>query len=173
MQWSDDGGDQDGGGHLYCSNFSYDSIISFTSPTYVNNFQMNGMPNASQDPSAYNFSGPMQIAAFDLAGSKLWNATIDFAVVTPPENVEYTGWGNWLTVDVSTAQVSNIIFYGPNPVDLVNYPDTAIDPYGPDFTPSIDNLVINEAPAAPIPASVWLLGSGLLGLVGLRRKFTR
>ena len=27
--------------------------------------------------------------------------------------------------------------------------------------------------AVPIPASVWLLASGLLGLVGLRRKFSR
>jgi len=26
--------------------------------------------------------------------------------------------------------------------------------------------------AVPVPAAVWLLGSGLLGLVGLRRKFT-
>ena len=40
------------------------------------------------------------------------------------------------------------------------------------FFPSIDNLVINEAAAVPIPASVWLLVSGLVGLVGLRRKFT-
>jgi len=28
-----------------------------------------------------------------------------------------------------------------------------------------------EAPAVPLPAAAWLLGSGLLGLVGLRRRF--
>jgi len=31
--------------------------------------------------------------------------------------------------------------------------------------------VINEAAAVPIPASVWIMASGLLALVGVRRKF--
>jgi hypothetical protein len=30
-----------------------------------------------------------------------------------------------------------------------------------------------DVAAVPIPAAVWLLGSGLLGLVGLRRKFSK
>jgi hypothetical protein len=29
------------------------------------------------------------------------------------------------------------------------------------------------AEAVPVPAAVWLLGSGLLGLMGLRRRFSR
>jgi hypothetical protein len=28
------------------------------------------------------------------------------------------------------------------------------------------------ASAVPIPAAIWILGSGLLGLLGLRRKFS-
>jgi len=31
--------------------------------------------------------------------------------------------------------------------------------------------ILGEGSAVPIPGAVWLLGSGLLGLVGLRRKF--
>jgi hypothetical protein len=39
--------------------------------------------------------------------------------------------------------------------------------------PQIDNFYIGaQAAAVPIPPSVWLLGSGLVGLVGLRRKLT-
>lgn len=33
-----------------------------------------------------------------------------------------------------------------------------------------DRVVLNAAPV-PIPAAVWLFGAGLIGLVGLRRKF--
>lgn len=35
----------------------------------------------------------------------------------------------------------------------------------------IDNVVIAEAPSVPIPGAVWLLGSGLVGIAGLRKKF--
>jgi len=149
MQWSGDGG-----GQLYCSVSVGENIISFTTPTNVNNFQMNAMPyeTAALDPySGYTF-GSMDIKAFDAANGQVWSTTVNLA--------DYTDWASWLPVDVSTDAVSKIIFYGP-------------DNYGFTFFPSIDNLVINEAAAAPIPAAVWLLGSGLLGLVGLRRKFTR
>ena len=30
-----------------------------------------------------------------------------------------------------------------------------------------------QTPAVPIPSAVWLLGSGLLGMIGIRRKFTK
>jgi hypothetical protein len=35
----------------------------------------------------------------------------------------------------------------------------------------ITNLTVGQANAVPIPGAVWLFGSGLLGLVGLKRKF--
>jgi hypothetical protein len=34
---------------------------------------------------------------------------------------------------------------------------------------SAGNLTITNSPV-PVPGALWLLGSGLLGLVGLRRK---
>lgn len=40
--------------------------------------------------------------------------------------------------------------------------------YGGDDTGGLDNARIN---AVPVPPAAWLLGSGLFGLVGLRRKF--
>lgn len=35
----------------------------------------------------------------------------------------------------------------------------------------IDNVVVAEAAVVPIPGAVWLLGSGLIGMAGLRKKF--
>ena len=152
MQWSGLGG-----GHLYCDTSLYDNIISFTSPTYVNSFQINGESWEGANSSAFIY-GPMTIKAFNAAGGIVWSTTVNFAGDPEPD---YKYWGCWLTVDVSTAGVSSIIF-SINPLALEA---------GPFFYPSIDNLVITSA--VPIPASVWLLGSGLLALVGLRRKFTR
>lgn len=34
----------------------------------------------------------------------------------------------------------------------------------------VDNLMINEVSAVPVPAAVWLFGTGLLGLVGVARR---
>jgi hypothetical protein len=154
MQWSDVGG-----GHLYCNNSWYDSIISFTTPTFVSKFEMCGVRWEKDDPGAF---GPMTIAAFDVHDGQVWSTVVDLTP-KPPDYIPYTDWGVWLTVDVNTAGVSKLIFFGPNPGDST----------GNNFYPSIDNLVINTDARVPIPASIWLLTSGLLGLMGLRRKFTR
>jgi hypothetical protein len=57
-------------------------------------------------------------------------------------------------------------------------PVAAWDPSFPltgwDGTSVAGNYVINLSPTAvPIPAAAWLLGSGLIGLVALKRKFQR
>lgn len=40
-------------------------------------------------------------------------------------------------------------------------------------TADIDYLKYNAPSPVPIPAAVWLLGSGLLGLIGMRRKISK
>jgi hypothetical protein len=55
-----------------------------------------------------------------------------------------------------------VIGYGGN-TGWDNYPDAAFR------TPS---AIVEIAPV-PIPAAVWLLGSGLIGLAALRRKMRK
>jgi|GEM_PF-2139855 len=54
-------------------------------------------------------------------------------------------------------------FYFDEAFDSVTFKASGNDGYG------IDNLSVG-APT-PIPGAIWLLGSGLLGLVGIRRRF--
>ena len=152
-----------------------DSTISFAGPTFVNNFQMSGRPYTPvlpEDLLWYNY-GPMTIAALNADGGTVWTTTVSFDAA----HRDVANPAAWLTVNVDKAGVSSIIFYAVNPIldaNLVDHPDwSGVDADGVFFWPSIDNLVINEAAAVPIPASVWLLGSGLLALVGLRRKSSR
>jgi hypothetical protein len=75
-----------------------------------------------------------------------------------------------LTYDGLTTGTAPIILYDLNPGD---YADTM---YGNFELAPIDGMlpvtVGTIASAVPIPAAIWILGSGLLGLLGLRRKFS-
>ena len=46
-----------------------------------------------------------------------------------------------------------------------------IESIGPGAGVGLDDLVFCHPEPVPVPAAVWLLGSGLVGLIGLRRKF--
>ncbi|MEN6348685.1 MAG: VPLPA-CTERM sorting domain-containing protein [Syntrophomonas sp.] len=68
---------------------------------------------------------------------------------------------------------------GTSPLSFINYGLGGNDIKGAENIP-YDSPILNDgsitvrgggAPV-PIPAAVWLLGSGLIGLVGLRRKFS-
>ena len=67
--------------------------------------------------------------------------------------------GNSISLTVDQGMVGELLQLGFN--------NTATD-----YSPSgvfYDNLAFN-APAVPVPAAVWLFGSGLLGLVGVARR---
>lgn len=49
--------------------------------------------------------------------------------------------------------------------------DVIYDPYPTDGSAGVDLDAIGVMNAVPVPAAVWLLGSGLLGLLGLRKKY--
>ncbi len=60
---------------------------------------------------------------------------------------------------------ANITFSGINKISFINASSMPI---------YVDNLTFNPATAAtPVPAAVWLFGSGLAGLIATRRKNSR
>lgn len=130
--------DSRGGGHLYGDDTLNDDLIFFLSDSYVNSFEMNGMAWLGFNKGNV---GSMNISGFNAVDDEIWSTTVDLT--------DYITWDKWLTVSVETANIAKLTFYA-----------TGNDA----FWPSIDNMVINEV---PVPAALWLFGSGLLGLIGL------
>jgi hypothetical protein len=72
---------------------------------------------------------------------------------------------------LSDIEFDNGIYWGDLNVHQVGiaagyWPTDGTIPY----TAFVDNIEVSEV---PVPAAVWLLGSGLLGLVGLRKKIRK
>ena len=133
--------DDRGGGHLWNENSNFDDFIFFSSATYVNSFEMNarawlGFTNINES------IGEIDISAQNALNETVWETTVDL--------IDYADWGNWLTVDVETADITQLTFFAPGVMP---------------FWPSIDNMTINEV---PIPGAIWLFGSGLIALFGMR-----
>ena len=132
-----------GGGHLFMQSHWGDDFIYFGHPTYVNSFRMNHLP--FEGGSAGVGGDAVNVFAFDINNSLLWQKTIDL--------FPYDWINGWIPINVNVGNVSSLMF------------NTQFRMW-----PSIDDLRINESNPVPIPASLWLLGSGLIGLAGIRKK---
>jgi len=133
-----------GGGHLYGDNTLDNDFVFLLGDTYVNSFEMNAM---AWDGFNRGNPGSMNISGFNASNDEIWTTTVDLT--------NYTTWDNWLTVSVETANIAKLTFFATG---------------NGGFWPSIDNMVINEV---PVPAAIWLFGSGLLGLIGLSSPYSR
>jgi len=149
-----------GGGHLYVGNYNKDDLIYFSEETYVNSFEMNGLP---WEDAQTNTFGSIAIEAYDVGNSLIWNRTVDLT--------SSKTWQDWITVPVEMAAVGSLRFLAPRSLSR-KYK----------FWPSIDNMIINEpvntdisalkqaaANPVPLPAAVWLFGSAI-GLLGWMRR---
>ena len=130
-----------GGGHLWNDNTLSDDFIFSSSATYINSFELNAKAWLDFTNPNENI-GFIDIAALNASDETVWEIKVDLT--------SYTDWGNWLTVSVETANITQLTFFAPGVLPNVN-----------GFWPSVDNMVINEV---PVPAAIWLFGSGLIAL---------
>ncbi|MBN2484639.1 MAG: choice-of-anchor D domain-containing protein, partial [Bacteroidales bacterium] len=131
MFWYDDGG-----GHLVCDYWDDDDYIYFPSPVYINYFQMNGNPGASDNVGDKGF---IDINAYDIDNNLVWETTVDLS--------SSTTWDNWVDVIVETGNIAYLEFKAPGN-----------DPWFNGFWPSIDNIHLG------IPYN-WLICEPLGGTV--------
>ncbi|MEN6375595.1 MAG: VPLPA-CTERM sorting domain-containing protein [Smithella sp.] len=91
--------------------------------------------------------------------------------------------GDTNTVDISMGNwTQTLTLNSSDPLTLYSY-NITINTVGPlsfhnrggdDVGAILDNVSVSASSSTvPIPAAAWLLGSGLLGLVGLRKKFNK
>lgn len=89
-----------------------------------------------------------------------------------PSTVEFDGGGSIVDFSIFWYDYANDyggdILYGLIPDQFVGY--QILDPTG---SPVVDEQIFGSVALVPVPAAVWLLGSGLLGLLGLKKRFNR
>ena len=149
-----------GGGHLYAGNYTRNDFLYFAEETYVNSFEMNGLP---WEDARTNTFGSIAIEAYDAGNNLVWNSIVDLT--------SSKTWQDWITVPVEMAAVSSLKFLAPQSLSR-SYK----------FWPSIDNLMINEpfntdisaltqtsVNPVPVPGALWLFGSAI-GLLGWMRR---
>ena len=88
--------------------------------------------------------------------------TLDQPINAPVSTNITTGWTYFSTVVNLAPGTHTLTFYNANWV-----PDGANNPFLASY---IDGV---SASTVPIPPAVWLLGSGLVGLIGIRRRFRK
>lgn len=153
VMWSPNGGAN--AGHLWLNGWNASDTFTFSSPTFVNSFDMTSLRYLGDTLApAGNLSNGLliDIAGYNSSGTKVWNTTV---------NLTGTTFEKWLTVDVNVPDITKLTFFGPG------------DTRGIQFSPSIDNLVLNERNRANVPdagGSALILGMGAASLAAFRRK---
>lgn len=127
-------------------------------------------PNFSISLSGASFSGPGS-ATLSYQGMADTSKTL-FSTSSTQWSVNFDGDG-WAT---DAAKYSAIVSYsiaGYNPAQAYSITaavsDCCEDVAPPDLVSAHGSASFNVA-AVPVPAAAWLLGSGLLGLIGVARK---
>ena len=139
-------------------------------------------------------AGTWAVASAATFFGALWSAHNGTTFGPGTYNIDTLGGGSYTNIVVGAGQVGGHILFdwnGTTDIDVVNVWDVAGDTYtstdvvadqaGTDgilglkmidgaFVGSSANFDFVAPAAVPVPAAVWLFGSGLLGLVGVARR---
>ena len=103
-------------------------------------------------------TGAGQFGVFSVTGLATLDGTVDFNFMngfTPTKGDEFT----FLNFGSKSGDFSSIIV-----------PGFSSAAYTEIVGPNSLTLEFNQAAPVPIPAAVWIFGSGLIGLIGIRRR---
>lgn len=86
--------------------------------------------------------------------------------------VDYSLPGDWFETSMTSTYTQDAYVLFSELIPYWGFMDFQYDSLYGDTVKKIFEGEIGDMHLVPIPAAIWLLGSGLLGLVGLRRKFS-
>ena len=125
----------------------------------------------------YFVDGGLDVASFDFDVLDIDYHVVDFNGTWPAEWLELSGLDTVSAFDTSSTNsmpTGQVGYFDADDVWLGNWvignQDAVVLTEGVDYTVSFVGDTYTVA-AIPIPGAVWLLGSGLIGLVGIRRRF--
>ena len=147
FEWRDDIAS---GGHLNLQNpyASLTATVTFAATQDVNSVDMHGHAYSTTINylSAWN-SQYVTISAYNFdTSTPLWAQQYDLTAYND------LAMADWLHIEI-----------GVKNVDYLTFEASKLS------LPSLDNLDVTPS-AVPLPGAVWLLGSGVMGMVALRRK---
>ena len=170
------------------------SAATMSSASFVMNTATGGVMNTDTAVTGSIGGGTWAVASTNLFFGGLWTAHSGTTFGPGTYSFDTVQAGSYTNVVVGAGQVGGHILFnwGANSdIDVINVWDVAGDSYtsvdvagnpngldGINGMKMIDGAFIDSsanfnfvAPAAvPVPAAVWLFGSGLLGLVGVARR---
>ncbi|MCG6900905.1 MAG: VPLPA-CTERM sorting domain-containing protein [Gammaproteobacteria bacterium] len=127
---------------------------------YTNSFKSGSSSTMTENNDSFNWDGwqsfSINVAAGEILDFRFTSATA--SALTPVDNASDTNL-HGLGIMTSSSTSDLVLAYNDN------YRNT-----GPGMDSDFDDMLVRaEFTVVPVPAAVWLFGSGLIGLIGLAR----